>query len=117
VGGVSDEHDAKRSIRETSRAAIDAAVTPTIGTSIFLLKVIAHDESQVLEVLRDPKLPMRETRIDRLARPLEPWNTRPTIAERNALADAQKQHRLEVEAAIDRELRMLRTQRLAEAGI
>lgn len=90
---------------------------PTIGTTIGLLKVIAYNETQVLEVLHDPKLPMRETRIDRLARPLEQWNVRPTIAERHELSEAQRAHRLEVEAAIDQELRMLRSQRLAEAGI
>jgi hypothetical protein len=65
----------------------------------------------------DAKPSMREARIGRLARPLEQWNVRPTIAERHELSEAQRAHRLEVEAAIDQELRMLRSQRLAEAGI
>ena len=55
------EHDGKRSMRETSRAAIDAAVTPTTGSTIKLLKVIAHDESQALDLLHVSGLPLRET--------------------------------------------------------
>jgi hypothetical protein len=92
-------------------------VTPTTGSTIGLLKVIAHDESQALDLLHDPKLPIRETRIDAFARPLEPWNVRPTVAERNELDDAQRNHRRAMEAAVDEELRALRTEKLAAAGL
>jgi len=111
------EADGARCMRPMARLAIDAALTPTTGSTVKLLKVIAYQEDQVLAVLHNPDLPMRETTIDRQARPLAPWNTRPTIAERNELDEAQRDHRREVEAMIDHELRALRSQKLAAAGL
>ena len=92
-------------------------MTPTTGNTVGLLKVIAHTEDQVTQLLHDSELPIRETRIDRFARPIERWNTRPSVGERNELAGAQRDHRLGVEAAIDAELRELRHQKLAAAGL
>ena len=92
-------------------------MTPTTGTTIRLLKAIAHVEEQLMNVLHDPDLPMRETRIDHSGRPLGRWNVRPSVAERSDLAEAQRDHRREVEAAIDQELRELRHQKLAAAGL
>lgn len=111
------EDDGVRCMRPTARLAIDAAVTPRIGNTIKLLKVIAHAEEQVTQLLHDSTLPMRATRIGRHGRPLERWNTRPAVGERNELAEAQQQHRREVEVAIDQELRELRHQKLAAAGL
>jgi len=111
------EDGGHRAMRPTARAAIDAIVTPTTGSTIRLCKVIAYTEAQVTQLLHDSALPMRETTIDRFGRPLEQWNVRPTVGERNELADAQRDHRRAVEATIDQELRTLRNQKLAEAGI
>ena len=55
----------------------------------------------MLTLLQDRDLPLRETKIDRHARPLEPWNVRPTIAERNEL---QLAHREQTRRALELEV-------------
>ena len=99
-------------------------MTATTGYTLRLLKVIADDESQVLSILQDQDLPLRETQIDRFARPIERWNVRPSIDERTELEDerteleeALRDRRAEIEAEVDRELRQLRSEKLAAAGL
>jgi hypothetical protein len=60
---------------------------------------------------------MAETRLDRVGRPLERWNARPTVAEMRELTDAQDAYRRATEAAIDDELRKLRAERLQAAEL
>jgi hypothetical protein len=111
------EDQGRRVLRPSARAAIDAALGPDTGNTIKLVKVVAFREQQALDLLHDPDLPLRETRIDRLGRPLERWNTVPKPEEVTELRIALTDYRNEVERAIDAELRQIRAAKLAEAGL
>ena len=82
------EVDGQRTVRNVTRHALDAALPPSHGSTVRLLKVIAHDESQVLSILHDADLPFVEVGIDRVGRPLSRWNCHPSVDERTELDEA-----------------------------
>ena len=110
------EVDGLRTFRPMTRHALDAALPPSHGSTVRLLKVIAHHEEQVLAILHDNDLPFVEAEIDQVGRPLSRWNCRPSVDERVELDEALLERRRAMEKQLDAELRQERSRRPAAAG-
>lgn len=105
-----------RVMRESAREALDAALGNVTSDVVKIVKLVAFNEQQALGTLHASDLPLVECSLDRVGRPLERWNVRPTVAERRELDEAHRDYRRETEAVIDQELRRVKAERMAAAG-
>jgi len=101
--------------------AIKACLPSQHSCSAHLVKVLAFNESQVEDMMQDPKLLelMNEVELDKAGRPLQQWcaDVGWSPEDSTDLHEAVTARRRAAEREVDHELAQLRVQRLRAAGV